>query len=72
MHKEGFFRKTTCGTIVLRCHQSVGIHNAVDCIETHQRVFKHFQEGNGWPMGKPIENEPVTIWSAFRAADTKR
>lgn len=65
MNTEKFLRGPD-GKLTFNAIESVGIHNAVDCAEMHQRVARHFYAGDGWPAGEPAEISPVDVWSSFK------
>lgn len=67
MGKEQFFRKRN-GKLAFVGHKCVGVSNAVDPTETHERIAKHFCSGDGWPQGVPPASAyPENVWAVLRS-----
>lgn len=63
--KETFF-KNKDGKIILLAHPGAGANHVVDNSAEHRRTEKHFNEGDGWPVGHPEKIDDIYIWDAFK------
>lgn len=63
--EEKLFKKKD-GGIVLLLHPGAGISHIVDSSAEHRRMAKHFNEGDGWPVGHPEKIDPSNIWEALK------